>query len=227
MCQYWKKKHTCTHPSDRPYIEMCRPGFLTNTVCPDISEDPVLRPSHFPCWMCIKASSRAEIEAKRRHEYALASATQTAREAASKAKFESEKRVREERVRQMAREKAERERAVEMKVKAEREKEAERAKMEGGAWMLAEAGSGKKKKKGGVMGSPASPSTTSGAARKDTWKENAQGGHTGRGAWKDEKSERNGRAGVWGPKRILSRKEGAGILANLMGASVDTNGSKK
>ncbi len=63
MCLYWKKLHTCDHTSDRPYIEMCRPGCLSNTVCPDIAEDPNPRPSHFPCWLCIKAEARADAEA--------------------------------------------------------------------------------------------------------------------------------------------------------------------
>lgn len=230
MCRYWKKQHTCSHPSDRPYIEMCRPGFLSNTVCPDISEDPVLRPSHFPCWWCIKALSRADTEAKRHRDHVLASAAESVREVAIRARFESEKRMREERVRRDAREKAELERAAEQKVNTEREKETERAKKEGGAWMLAETGSGKKKKRGSMLGSPASaanPSIVNGAVMKDTWKENGQGGPVGKSAWKDEKSEANGRAGLWGPKRILSRKEGAGVVANLMDVSVEANGTKK
>lgn len=203
---------------------MCRPGFLSNTVCPDISEDPVLRPSHFPCWSCIKALGRADAEGKRQCEYLLASAAESAREMAVKSKMEAEKRAREERARREAREKAERERAAEMEMRAEREKEAERARREGGLWVLAEAGSGKKKKKKGIVpgspASPASPSTVMGE-KKDAWKENKT-------AWRDDRSvEASGRAGVWGPKKILSRKEGAGILANRTDASIDTNGTKK
>ena len=138
MCQYWKKLHTCTHLSDRPYIEMCRPGILSNTVCPDISDDPTSRPSHFPCWPCIKHSAAAEAAEKRAQASALAAAANNAREMALKDKIEGEKRAREERVRREAKEKAERERIAEQKMKIEREKENERAKKEGGVWMLAE-----------------------------------------------------------------------------------------
>lgn len=222
MCQYWKKLHTCTHPSDRPYIEMCRPGFLSNTVCPDIAEDPNLRPSHFPCWSCIKASARSDSLEKARLEQLAASAAETAREAAVKARQEAEKKAREARVRREAREKAERERVTEMRVKAEREKEAERGRREGGAWVLAEAGSGKKKR-GSVPGgpkSPVSPSTVTGG-KMDVWKENGSAGV--KVTW-NEKSEGSGRAGVWGPKKILSRKEG--VLANRTDTSVGGNGSK-
>ncbi|KAF3037035.1 hypothetical protein E8E11_001743 [Didymella keratinophila] len=223
MCRYWKKLHTCTHPSDRPYIEMCRPGFLSNTVCNDIAEDPNLRPSHFPCWTCIKAAGRADAEEKRRFQDLQASAAETAHHAAIKIRREAEQKAREERVRREAREKAERERAVEVKVRAEKEQEAERARKEGGAWMLAEASSGKKKKKSGsVPGSPKSPKSPStvAGAKKEVWKENG-----GAGGGK-EKSEASGRAGIWGPKKILSRKEGAGVLASRADASIGGNGMK-
>ncbi|KAF3044141.1 hypothetical protein E8E12_010339 [Didymella heteroderae] len=221
MCQYWRKLHTCTHPSDRPYIEMCRPGFLSNTVCLDISEDGVLRPSHFPCWACIKSTGWVDAEEKQRLDRLQASAAETTREVAVKARLEAEKKAHEESVRREAREKAERERAAEVKVRAEREREAKRARKEGGAWVLAEAGSGKKKKKGSVPGSPASPASPSmvTGSRKDVWKENGNAGG-GKTAWKDEKSEVSGRAGVWGPKKILSRKEGTGVLADRMDAAV-------
>lgn len=230
MCRYWKKLHTCTHPSDRPYIEMCRPGFLSNTVCSDISEDPSLRPSHFPCYPCIKQSAYTEAIEKQAHAHALAAAAETAREQAAKHKVEVEKRAREERVRREAREKAERERANEERMRVEREKEMERMRREGGPWVLAEAGSGKKKK-GRVSGpgSPASPTGVfgaGGAVRKENaktgWKETEK-------SWKEaEKStEASGRAGTWGPKKILSRKEGA---ADLLGGRMDVpaeQGGKK
>lgn len=226
MCRYWRKLHTCTHPSDRPYIEMCRPGFLSNTVCHDIAEDPNLRPSHFPCWTCIRATSRADAEQKRLLLDLQASTAQTAHQVAIKARQDADKKAREERVRREAREKAERERAAETKVRAEREKEAERARREGGAWMLAEAGSGKKKR-GGVPESPRSPKSPSTvtASKKDARKEN-EGAGGGKAAWKDEKSEASGRAGVWGPKKILSRKEGAGVLVDRTDVSIGGNGSK-
>ncbi|KAJ4410783.1 hypothetical protein N0V91_001711 [Didymella pomorum] len=226
MCQYWKKLHTCNHPSDRPYIELCRPGFLSNTVCHDIAEDSNLRPSHFPCWTCIKAMDRQDAEDRRRLEQIKVTAAETAHRAAVRARREAEQKAREERVRHEAREKAERERAVETKIKAEREKEAERACKEGGAWMLAEAGGGTKKKRSSVPESPKSPEspfavtdTIVTGGKKDVWKENGSGGGK-------DKSEASGRAGVWGPKRILSRKEGAGVLANRRDSSVSGNGLK-
>ena len=138
MCQYWKKLHTCTHLSDRPYIEMCRSGFLSNTVCLDISEDPSPRPSHFPCWPCIKHSAHAEAQEKRVQAQALETAANNARQLAINEKIESEKRDREERVRREAKEKDERERLAEQKMRVEREKEKERTKKEGGGWMMSE-----------------------------------------------------------------------------------------
>ena len=207
---------------------MCRPGFLSNTVCPTISENPSPRPSHFPCWPCIKLSAHTEAVDKRAHAHALATAANNARELVLKDKLESEKRAREERVRREAREKAERERAAEQKMRVEREKEVERARKEGGMWMLAEAGSGKKKKgKGGAGGhpgglaSPGSPGSPSavvgvGASKKEAWKENVKG------------AEERGRAGIWGPKQILSRKEGAaGVLLNRTDGANEMNSAKK
>jgi len=115
--------------------------------------------------------------------------------------------MREERVRREARDKAERERVVEEMKRVEHEKEAERARKEGSPWVLAEAGSGKKKKKGPVGTGLVSPMGALGmGAVKEGWKENGKG-------WKDERGESSGRAGTWGPKKILSRKEGvAGVL---------------
>ena len=218
MCKYWKKLHTCTHLSDRMYIEMCRPGILSNIVCQDISEDASARPSHFPCWLCIKQMVRAEAQEKQARAQALAAAAENAREMAVKTKMEMEKRARQERVRREAREKAERERALEQKMKIEREREVERARKEGGLWVLAEAGSGKKKKGKGSMpaspASPASPSILMGVVKKETWKEN------GKTVWKESEkaAELSGRAGAWGPKKILSRKEGA---AGALGIRTD------
>ena len=169
---------------------------------------------------------RQDAEDRRRREQMQVTAAETAHHVALKVRREAEQKAREERVRREAREKAERERAVQMKIKAEREKEAERARKEGGAWVLAEAGSGKKKKRGSVPGSPKSPESPSAVAgvtvtggKKDVWKENGGAGG-GKAAWKEEKSEASGRVGVWGPKKILSRKEGAGVVANRRDSSV-------
>ena len=228
MCQYWKKLHTCAHQSDWRYIEMCHPGFITNTVCKDIGDmEPGERPSYFPCWLCIKTEARAEIMERLAQEQAEAKAAEAAREQAARFKMENDKRVREERVRREAREKADRERATEMKVRAEREAEREKAKKEGGAWTLAEShGRGKKNKgRGSVPNSPSSfgPSFAMGAPKRDAWKENS--GKTA-AAWSEEKSANvSGRAGAWPPpKKILSRHDGAaGVLGNRPDGQGDAN----
>jgi hypothetical protein len=191
---------------------MCRPGYLSNTVCTDISIDATLRPSHFPCYPCIKASAQADASEKRHEAYARATATHITQEGALKARAAHEARVREDRVRVEAKEKADRERAEEQKVRVEREREVERAKKEGGAWIVAETGSAKKKKggKGAGMASLESLKSSQSLAKKGTRKES------------EADTEMSRRAGTWGPKKILSRKEGSTvILANT------TNGVKK
>lgn len=224
MCQYWKKLHTCKHLSDRPYVEMCRPGYLSNTVCQDISDDEVPRRSYFPCWACIKQGARTETLEKLARAQAEAAAADAAREQALKLKIENDKRAREERVRREAKEKAERERAAEQKMKAEREMERERAKKEGGAWTLAESNSGKKKKgKASVLACPTSPPFVTGLPKKDAWKENEKI------TWSEGSKSASvaGRAGTWGPKKILSRKEGAmGVLGDRSDSAVGINGRK-
>ena len=96
MCQYWSKLHTCSHVSDRPYVEMCHPGFIANIVCKDIGTDEEPRPSYFPCYKCIKAEARAETLERMAQERAAVLAAEAAREQADKVKAETEKRVREE-----------------------------------------------------------------------------------------------------------------------------------
>lgn len=190
--------------------------------------DPTPRKSYFPCWQCIKASARAETQEKHARAVAAAAAAEAAREQAFRLKLENEKRVREERVRREAREKAERERAAEQKMRAEKEAERERAKREGGVWTLAESGSGKKKKgkgpglAGSVGGTSAAFPTTS-VVKKDAWKEN------GKGSWKESQkgNESSGRAGTWGPKKILSRKEGnAGFMVARADSAAESNERK-
>lgn len=142
-------------------------------------------------------------------------------------------RNREERVRREAREKAERERVVEGRMRAEQAREAEQVRSEGGKWMVAEAGSGRKKKgKGGGLVSPlnnggvgskgAAASTSSGGPAnnshglaKKQFKEN------------ERSAESSGRAGTWGPKKILSRKDGAAALASVSDGLNGANGGKK
>lgn len=140
--------------------------------------------------------------------------------------MESEKRAKEERVRKEAKEKAERERVREQKARLEKEKEAEKAKKEGGPWVLAEAGSGKKKGKTMSVSpaSPSSPSNFTGAAKKEMWKENAKTVWNG----SEKGADPSGRAGTWGPKRILSRKDGAaGVLSTRTDGPKDVNEVKK
>jgi len=210
MCIYWKKLHTCGHTSDRPYIEMCRPGCLSNTVCPSISADEIetLRASHFPCYPCIKAEVRAETEERMNAEF------QKQARAEEVKKAERVQREKQERVRREAREKAAKEREEEARLKAQREKEEERAKREGGAWI--ESG-GKKGRK--VKGFPVMPMMHAGGAvgnGKGFGEEGERKENEGGGVVK-EGEDKGGRAGTWGPKKILSRKEGVGAGQGQMG----------
>ncbi|KAH7069072.1 hypothetical protein BKA63DRAFT_100706 [Paraphoma chrysanthemicola] len=215
MCLYWKKMHTCGHLSDRPYVEMCKPGYFSNTICSDIGEDDKPRRSHFPCWLCIKGEAHAEAEANARAQQEAVVKAQEAREVAIREKLAAEQRAKEERIRRAAREKAAREREEDAKQKAMVQMEHERAKKEGGLWI--ETGSGKKQKgkKGAGTGSgngfptmPASaPPVLKTFAAKDK-KENE--GSPGKSPKKG--METGGRAGTWGPKKILSRKDGPSAL---------------
>jgi hypothetical protein len=216
MCLYWKKLHTCDHLSDRPYIEMCRLGFLSNTVCPDISEDDKPRPSHFPCYPCIKLEARAETEAQVRfeqHEFAKA---YEARERAVREKQAAELRAKEERVRREARDKAAREREAEQRVKRDKEEAERRAKKEGGAWIETSVGKKPKGKKSGSgsgpSNAPATPlnplSTVKMAAVPRNIKDiSASAGGAEKRSPKKGRVDPGGRAGTWGPKKILSRQE--------------------
>jgi hypothetical protein len=221
MCMYWKKMHTCGHEGDRPYIEMCRPGCLSNTVCADIGMDEKPRNSHFPCYPCIKSEVRAESEARVNAER---DAICKARDASEKAQREKQA-AKEERIRREAREKAAREREEEARLKAMKEKEEERVKKEGGLWI--ETGSGKKQKgkKGAAMNFPAMPFSAPPVLR--TFADREKKEHDGNAKMspkkqndgsakmsplKDGKStDTGGRAGVWGPKKILTRKENMGM----------------
>jgi hypothetical protein len=221
MCIYWKKLHTCGHVADRPYVEMCRPGCLSNTICTDIGQDDVLRNSHFPCYPCIKGEARAEVEARAHAERDAASKAQEACDVALREKHAAVQRAKEERIRRVAREKATREREEEARLKAMKEKEEERAKKEGGLWI--ETGSGKKQKgkKGAAIGFPAMPFSAPPALRRlaDKEKKGNDGGakmsanmSATMSPTKEGKSvDTGGRAGIWGPKKILSRKENTAV----------------
>lgn len=214
MCRYWKKMHTCGDLSDRPYIEMCRSGCLSNTVCSDISTDDTPRKSHFPCYPCIKAEARTETENRIKEEFAQLQKAQKERDNAVREKQLAEQKAKEERVRREAREKALREREQEAKIKAEKEKEEERVKKEGGPWM--ESGSGKKSKgrKGMAFGFPVLPGSAPPTVRTFAEREKQNGANVGArmSPKKEGKSpEASGRAGVWGPTKILSRKENVAV----------------
>ncbi|CBX94137.1 hypothetical protein IAQ61_004008 [Plenodomus lingam] len=226
MCRYWKKLHTCGDISDRPYIEMCNSGVFSNAVCPDISDDPKLRNSHFPCYSCIKNEARAELEHKfKMMEDAEAKAFE-ARQLAAKEKQNYEQRLKEERVRREAREKAAREREEEMRLKKAKEEEERKAKKEGGMWI--ETGSGKKsrarKSGGGAVGNPLSPvSNMSGSGGGLRENRPPVGGDGDKNLGKTS-ADAGGRAGTWGPKKILSRKENGGG-AHGFGVGVHGNGN--
>ncbi|KAH4106293.1 hypothetical protein HBH70_178290 [Parastagonospora nodorum] len=213
MCIYWKKKHTCGHISDRPYIEMCRPGCLSNTICTDISTNETLRNSYFPCYPCIKAEARAEAEARYHAQHDAVVAANQARTSALREKHAAEQRAKEERIRREAREKAAREREEENRVKMLREKEEERAKKEGGMWI--ETGSGKKakgKKGNGALGFPVLPNSTPSVIKTfaEVGRKENEGGKM-MSLMKENGVDAGGRAGTWGPKKILSRKENATV----------------
>jgi hypothetical protein len=214
MCIYWKKLHTCSHTSDRPYIEMCRSGCLGNTVCPDIGTDETLRNSHFPCYPCIKAEARTEIEARYYAQHDAVLKAKQARDIALREKHAAEQRAKEERIRREAREKAAREREEETRLKAMRDKEEERAKKEGGTWI--ETGSGKKakgRKGNGALGFPVLPHSAPPVLKTFVEREKKENdGGMKMSPKKDGKSvDTGGRAGTWGPKKILSRKENAAV----------------
>ncbi|EUC41862.1 hypothetical protein COCMIDRAFT_8489 [Bipolaris oryzae ATCC 44560] len=217
MCLYWKKMHTCGHLSDRPYIEMCRPGLLSNNVCLDIKDDEQCRPSHFPCYFCIKAEARAEIEAQVRSDQEAIAKARQARENAVKEKVAAEMRAKEERVRREAREKATREREAEQRAKQEKEEDEIRAKKEGGPWIETLGGKkfkGKRNAGGsGTMGSPTRLLNSLSVAKMATGPKNTKENSSGNGdggemmGSKTVSVDMGGRAGVWGPKKILTRQE--------------------
>lgn len=216
MCHYWKKQHTCGHPSDRPYVEMCRPGIVSNTICSDIGwADP--RKSHFPCWTCIKGEAREEAAATRRDQDQAVTKAHHLRDIALREKQAAEQRAKEERIRREAREKAAREREDEARAREWREREEECAKKEGGAWI--ETGSVKKMKgrKSLFAGPPvvmplsAAPPVLNTLVTKDRV-ENENGGNKMSPKREGKGLEMGGRAGTWGPpKKILSRKENLGM----------------
>jgi hypothetical protein len=212
MCIYWKKRHTCGHYSDRPYLEMCRSGCLSSTVCSDIGQDDIARKSHFPCYPCIKSEARAEAEALVRAQQQADLKADEARDNAIREKQAADQRAKEERIRREAREKAMREREEEAKLKVIKEKEEERAKKEGGVWIETSGGKKHKGRKGLAPGahvaSLSAPPVMKTFFGKDK-KENDEG--VIMGPKMEGRAVDQGRAGFWGPKKILSRKENAAM----------------
>ena len=125
-----------------------------------------------------------------------------------------ELKAKEERIRREAREKAAREREAEERAKREKEEEELRARKEGGLW-IESLGSKKyrARKNGGGdngMGSPTrllnSLSVSGMATGPKNTKDNGNGNGDG-GVLKSTSVDLGGRAGVWGPKKILTRQE--------------------
>lgn len=213
--------HTCSHVSTRPYVEMCHPGMLSNTVCSTITDDDDTRPSHFPCWQCIKTEARSEIEARVRLEKEALAKAQEAQELAIKAKIAAEQRAKEERIRREAREKAMREREEEMRSKKEKEEEEKKAKAEGGLWI--ETGSGKRGKgRKTANNSPNTPGFGSAFSRSGPGMSDKKENNPNT----DRSVDIGGRAGHWGPKSILKKDKGnfdATFLGSGNGTGGDTN----
>jgi hypothetical protein len=202
-------------------MEMCRSGRLSKTVCPDTSDDPEERISHFPCWPCIRSECRADSEALARANQAALEA----KEAAAKAKHATEARLREERLRREYRDRAAREREDEARRKEEREREAERAKKEGGLWIETGAGRRGRHRKGPLT--PVTPLVSSPAIRTILTRDKKENMPVAGGSKmspakkspaktsppKDKPTESSGRAGVWGPKKNdsnASKRENTG-----------------
>ncbi|OAL54513.1 hypothetical protein IQ07DRAFT_271455 [Pyrenochaeta sp. DS3sAY3a] len=221
MCRFWKKMHTCSHISTRPYIEVCHPCMLSNTVCPTIVDDGDTRPSHFPCWQCIKTEARSEIEARVRLENEAIAKAQEAQELANKAKIAAEQRAKEERIRREAREKAMREREEEMRNKKEKEEEEKKAKAEGGLWI--ETGSGRRGKgRKTANNSPSTPGFGSAFSRNGPGMSDKKENNPNT----DRSVDMGGRAGHWGPKSILKKDKGnfdASFNGSGNGTGGDTN----
>jgi hypothetical protein len=128
----------------------------------------------------------------------------------------AELRAKEERVRREARDKAAREREAERRVKREKEEAERRATKEGGTWIETSGGKKPKGKRSGGGSGPASTlvtplnplSTFKMAAVPKNIKD--IGGGTGGGermSPKKGRADSGGRAGTWGPKKVLSRQE--------------------
>lgn len=149
--------------------------------------------------------------------------TAEAQQRAYKEKHAAEQRAKEERIRREAREKAAREREEEMRTKKAKAEEERKAKREGGLWIETHSGKKSKGRKSGGAGptnpllSLPVPKTTAGAASREN-KAMPGSGVVDRSPKKEKSVDLGGRAGTWGPKRILSRKENGGGVQGGSGA---------
>jgi hypothetical protein len=164
--------------------------------------------SHFPCYPCIKGEARAESEALARAEQQAVLRAHEARDIAIREKHAAEQRAKEERIRREAREKAIREREEEVRLKIMKEKEEERAKKEGGLWIETSAGKKHKNRKSTTLVAPVVPLSAPPVLKTFFAKDKKENdGAANISPRKEGKAVDQGRAGFWGPKRILSRKD--------------------
>lgn len=209
---------------------MCRPGYLSNTVCCDVAEDPNLRPSHFPCWTCIKAEAHADVLAAARAEQDAIAKAREARERAVDARMQAlkekratELRAKEERIRGEGNDRATKDREEESRIGEEEEC---RTNREEGLWI--ETGRGKKakgRKSGGNSGLTTPVSAQPLMKPSHTTKDKAENSGERTTPKKDRVVDPGGRAGIWGPKKILSRRENDNIGKSGAAKDAMTNGT--
>lgn len=214
MCQYYKKLHTCNCLS-QTYLEMCRAGILSNTVCrpldPPSENKADARKSYFACYECLCKEVRKEDQERLQRQMQMEQENKKMAEMQLKMDRIAEKQAKKDRVRreyaQKARAEREREEQEQEKLKAE----AERAKKEGGLWIDAGASRKRGRKGGGGVGMaalrsapPAPLGATAGWKMGEFGRKEAEAPKTSTGV------DPGGRAGVWGPvapKRILTNPE--------------------
>ena len=125
-------------------------------------------------------------------------------------------------MRREAREKAAREREEEDKIKREKDEEERKARKEGGLWIETSSGKKGKTRKNGSTGisgltTPLNPRpVTRPVVGPHKKKENGSGEPTS--PKKQRGVDPGGRAGFWGPKKILTKKENIASINNSNGS---------